>query len=62
MLIDIKLKEKFDKLKTDDKGINGVGEIVSDQITHNCDPSAIVTTEVEGCDWKVENRLELPIM
>ena len=62
MLIDIKLKEKFGKLKTDVKGIDGVGTIVLDPRTHDCDPFANVTVEGEGCDWKVEKRLELPVM
>ena len=46
----------------DDKGRDGVGKIVPDPITHDCDPSARVIEEVEGCDRKVENRLELPVM
>ena len=62
MLTDIKLKDKFGKLKTDDKGIDGVEKIVPDPRTHDYDPSARVTVEVEGCDSKVENRLELPAM
>ena len=59
MLIDIKLKDKLGKLKTDDKGRYGVGKIVSDSRTHNRDPSAKVTIEVEVCDWKIENRLHV---
>ena len=35
---------------------------MSDPRTHDCDPSAKVTEEVEGCDYTVENRLELPVM
>ena len=50
MLIDIKLKEKFGKLKTDVKGIDGVGTIVLDPRTHDCDPSVRVTVEGEDCD------------
>ena len=34
----------------DDGGRDGVGKIVHDPRTHDCDPSAIVTKEVEGCD------------
>ena len=49
-LTDIKLKEKFGKLKTDVKGIDGVGTIVPDLRTNKCDPSARVTVEGEGCD------------
>ena len=58
MLTDIKLKEKFGKLKMDDKRIDGVGKIVPDPRTHDCDPSARVIVDVEGCDLKVE----LPVM
>ena len=50
LLTNIKLKEKFGKLKTDVKGIDGVGTIVSDPRTHEYDPSARVIVEGEGCD------------
>ena len=50
LLTDIKLKEKFCKLKTDDRGIDGVGKIVIDPRTHDCYPSTRVTMDVEGCD------------
>ena len=49
-LTDIKLKEKFGKLKTDVKGIDGVGTTVPDPRTNECDPSARVAMEGEGCD------------
>ena len=62
MLTYTKLKEKLGKLKTDDRGIKGVGKMVREQRTQDCDPSAKVTVEGEDCDCKVENRLELPVM
>ena len=36
--------------------------MVSEPRTQNCDPSTKVIVEVEGRNWKVENRLELPVM
>ena len=62
MLQDIKLKENFGKLTIDDRGIDEVGKTVPDPRTHDCDPSSKVIVEVECCDCKVENRLELPVM
>ena len=47
---DIKLKEKLGKLKTDNKGRDGMGKIVSDPRTHDCDSFTRVTVEVESCD------------
>ena len=49
MLTNTKLKEKLGKLKTDDKGI-GVGKMVPKPRTRDCDPSAKVIVEGEGCD------------
>ena len=37
LLIDTKLKEKLGKLKTDDRGIEGVGKMVPEPGTQNCD-------------------------
>ena len=47
LFTDIKLKEKFGKFKTNVKGIDGVGIIVPDPRTHECDPSARVIVEGE---------------
>ena len=50
MLIDAKLKEKLGKLKTKDRGIEGVGKTVLEPRTHDCDPSAKVIVEGEDYD------------
>ena len=44
------MKEKPGKLNIDDRGINGVGKMVLELRTHDYDPFAKVTMEVEGCD------------
>lgn len=62
LLTEIKLNEKFGKLKTEDRGIDGSGEVVSDPRILDCDPSARVTVELDGLGLKVESRLELPVM
>ena len=36
--------------------------MVPEPRTQDCDPSTKVTVEVEGRNWKEENRLELPVM
>ena len=43
MLTNIKLKEKLGKLKTNGKGIEGVGKMVPEPRTQDCDPFAKVT-------------------
>ena len=50
LLTDTKLKEKLGKLKTDDRGIEGVGKMVPEPRTQDCDPSAKVTVEGKDCD------------
>ena len=47
MLTDIKLKEKFGKLKTDDRESVGVGFMVPDPRIEEVEPSANVTDEGE---------------
>ena len=62
LLTEIKLNEKFGKLKTEDRGTDGIGEAVPDPRILDCDTSARVTVELDGLGLKVESRLELPVM
>ena len=41
---------------------DGVGLIVPDPIAQDVEPSAKVTGEADVWDWKLENKLELPVM
>jgi hypothetical protein len=50
VLTEIKLKDNQGKCRTNDRGIKGVGVIVSDPRTQDVDPSAKVTLEVDVCD------------
>lgn len=61
LLIEIKLNEKFAKISTYDKGINGEWNIVLDPRTQDEDPSTRVIVEVYGLAKKVNNKL-IPVM
>ena len=50
LLTDTKFKEKLGKLKTYDRGIKGVGKMVSEPRTQDYDPFAKVIVEGEDCD------------
>lgn len=45
LLTEIKLKENFSRLKTDDKKINGVGSTMLTPRTYDVDPSTSVTLD-----------------